>query len=247
MDLETAIKDISQMSKRFPEEAFAYLRENKEESIPELIRLVKGGGCYDDDDDLRECCFAMYLLAEFKAKSALPVMLEYLEFDQDTLEETIGDGLTESFHKILADLSNGECDLPLFRFVIECPNNYAFARACATQALIALHVQGKLSREKIVSYFKYLLDNFSGDNDLMEMMCFPLGDLYDEALLEQYLAMIDLLENEYVNLRNEIAWCLKKGKDYCIQKTMNDNYNHPIDRAEDEILKIYSFSNFKKR
>ena len=105
--------------------------------------------------------YAIYLLAQFHAKEALPVYWEMLSLPDDGPGLLFGDGITEDTARILAVLADDRLDLldagirnPLLDF---------FVRSEMAQTYTQLVLDGKVTREaaaaKLADHMKWAIEN----------------------------------------------------------------------------------------
>jgi hypothetical protein len=104
MELTAALQEIEDYKGYLPYEAFAAIRGNKEQAIPELLNFVNPKR-QSFGELVKRCFYAMYLLAEFKEKKAFRHLVRYLYFSGDQIDGLLGDSLTENFQRVLASVA----------------------------------------------------------------------------------------------------------------------------------------------
>src|SRR5579872_2260356 len=94
--------------RKLPESAIRAAQQRREEITPRLIDLirkatdaVRSGAAPGGDGHL----FALYLLTEFRAKAALPAILEALSLPGEGPFDLFGDAVTEDVCRVLAALA----------------------------------------------------------------------------------------------------------------------------------------------
>lgn len=91
-----------------PESAIRAAQQRRDEMIPHLINLVRSatvlvrGG---DEPEGNGHLIALYLLTEFRAKEALPAIVEAMLLPGDDVDTLYGDAITEDFSRVLAVLA----------------------------------------------------------------------------------------------------------------------------------------------
>jgi hypothetical protein len=129
--------------------------------------------------------FAMFLLAQFREKRAYPLVVKIFSHPGETSEKIAGDFVTEHLARVLASLSNG--DTTLIKQLIENRKAYEYVRAAALQALLILVINGQISREELIDYFKSLV------REKLERK--PSIIWIDLALFSSYLCAEELYED----------------------------------------------------
>jgi hypothetical protein len=107
--IESIIAELdAEYTGKLPEEAIRAARENRDEIIPRLIDSIRQASqTFLDEGDTQSNghFFALYLLAEFRAKEALPAIVEAISLPDDGPYTLFGDAITESLPAILAALA----------------------------------------------------------------------------------------------------------------------------------------------
>ena len=112
--IATLIQQIDQSGRRLPEEALRALQARREEAIPALIEALRAAstqiretGDYGGNAPL----IGMVLLTEFKAKEALPAIVEAMSLPGEYPGDLFGDVITEIWPQTLATLASDQQEL----------------------------------------------------------------------------------------------------------------------------------------
>lgn len=139
----------------FPGEAIQQILEQKTQSIPVLLQILKKSITEVDrilaEEDYFGHIYAMFLLAQFREKSAYGPIADFFSLPEDTTWELTGDILTEDLGRILASVSCG--DTTRLKQMIENKNLDSLTRAAAIDALLILFNAGELPRQSLIDYF----------------------------------------------------------------------------------------------
>jgi hypothetical protein len=189
MEIEEILKELEYGRGYFPYEAVQEAIRRKDEIIPELIKILeyteKNIHKIENDPDYVAHMFAMFLLAQFREKRAYPLVVKIFSHPGETSEKIAGDFVTEHLARVLASLSNG--DTTLIKQLIEDRKAYEYVRAAALQALLILVINGQMSREELIDYFKSLV------REKLERK--PSIIWIDLALFSSYLCAEELYED----------------------------------------------------
>jgi hypothetical protein len=189
MEIEEILRELEYGRGYFPYEAVQEAIRRKDEIIPELIKILeyteKNIHKIENDPDYVAHMFAMSLLAQFREKRAYPLVVKIFSHPGETSEKIAGDFVTEHLARVLASLSNG--DTTLIKQLIENRKAYEYVRAAALQALLILVINGQMSREELIDYFKSLV------REKLERK--PSIIWIDLALFSSYLCAEELYED----------------------------------------------------
>jgi hypothetical protein len=189
MEIEEILKELEYGRGYFPYEEVQEAIRRKDEIIPELIKILeyteKNIHKIENDPDYVAHMFAMFLLAQFREKRAYPLVVKIFSHPGETSEKIAGDFVTEHLARVLASLSNG--DTTLIKQLIENRKAYEYVRAAALQALLILVINGQMSREELIDYFKSLV------REKLERK--PSIIWIDLALFSSYLCAEELYED----------------------------------------------------
>ena len=148
IDLDALIAALDAGWDVLPEEALRTCQAHRELVTPRLIGVLEEAVGLGREAEFREGnapLFALFLLAEFESKEALPVVLDFFRLPEFVLDELLGDTLTQDGARLLAVLA-GHDPAPIELLVVD-KEASAYSRWEAAAALRQLVVDGRLSRE----------------------------------------------------------------------------------------------------
>jgi hypothetical protein len=110
--IETIIAELDrEHDGTLPESAIRAAQRRRDEIIPHLIKLVERATALARDGEFPSGdgqLIALYLLTEFQASEALPVILDAMSLPSDDLHELYGDAITEDLCRIFALFASPE-------------------------------------------------------------------------------------------------------------------------------------------
>jgi hypothetical protein len=143
---------------------------------------------------------AAYLLAQFREKSAFPLLVSLLRIDEDTADELWGDVLTQSCAPMLRDTFNG--DAGLLREVIENRSYSPWARITALEAYSYLYTDGHITRRELTRYLRRLIRVVYRNNlneDDITVISYVGHAVIDCHLIEMIDDIKELYDNELID------------------------------------------------
>ena len=166
-ELDAIIAELDQdYTGVLPEGALREAQRYSTEITPRLIDLIRksieklrAGGEVKGDGAL----FAMYLLTEFRAKEALPVIVEALSLPDNELDQLFGDAVADALSRVLATMADDKPDVIDSLIADRSVNNYA--RWEAARTLLLLVRDGRMSRDEAVRRLHGHLRNALAQND----------------------------------------------------------------------------------
>jgi hypothetical protein len=157
MDVAEILHDLNH-SERLPEAAIRAANERRPEVVPALLDVVEGylaagPGTREAPASL---FFIFHMLGDYREKSAYPALARLLAIDAPDLDDALADGITETSHRVMAAVFDGD-PAPLYEIIeSEHANEHVRSRMFETLAMLVLC--GELERAKVA---KYLLDSFA--------------------------------------------------------------------------------------
>ena len=208
MEIRQALENIRNVSPDLAEEEIVCIRANREEAVPVLLEYIDNAACVQDQEqkDYNAHFYAMYLLAEFKVKKAFFRLIQYLEFDFDSIDYLLGDSLTGDFGSILASVATVD-DIPQLKRVIENTGLDTFVRNAALDALQVLYAEDVFDRDSYFTYFLHLLESCHDDPTLLAFIVCDCEDagfrdllpviekLFDEKLVDEEVTDLPFVRN----------------------------------------------------
>jgi DNA-binding transcriptional ArsR family regulator len=159
MTTEEILKALSHKDNKFPREALEQATAQKDEITPHLLKILERVA--DDPDEVLDqedssYYYALYLLAQFREARAYPLIVRIASLPPETVDDLLGDTITEGLPKILASVCGG--DTSLITRLAENTEAEKYARGSAIYALLALVLGGDKTRDEVMSYYSRLFD-----------------------------------------------------------------------------------------
>src|SRR6266545_3673078 len=159
MTVEEILKALSHKDNIFPREALEQATAQKDEITPHLLKILERvaddlDGALDQEDSAY--LYALYLLAQFRETRAYPLVVRIASLPPETVDELLGDTITEGLPKILASVCGG--DTSLITRLAENVEVEKFTRGSALSALLALVLSGDRTRDEVMIYYSRLFD-----------------------------------------------------------------------------------------
>jgi hypothetical protein len=170
---ELSVDDIiaeldAEYTGKLPVQALREAQRRREEITPRLIDLlcnataeVRAGKHQERSSHL----FALFLLAEFEAKEALPAILEAISLPDDGPFELFGDAITEDLRRVLATLAVDTPEVIDELIANESLNEYV--RWAAAGSYLCWVRDGRLTREEAVEHLRCHLREAVANEDCL--------------------------------------------------------------------------------
>ncbi len=179
-----------------PEKAILTARQHREQIIPHLIQSIRDAINDFEDGEYPELNYhivALHLLTEFKAKDALPVIIESMLLPDEGPFELYGDFVAEYFSRILAELAKD--DLAVVEAIVANRDADPIVRAEAVSTYLYLVRDGVMTREDAVKRLhRHLREAIANRDELVSSL---VSELY---LYSPREAMEDIQEAFRLNL-----------------------------------------------
>jgi hypothetical protein len=202
-DLETTLDrimaELDAGVDKLPEDALRLAKQYRDEITPRLIQAIRDATALVAADKPLEGeahFFALFLLSEFRAKEALPAILEAVSLPDELPFELFGDAVTECVGQILAGLANDRW--ALFDEMIGNQALDPYVRIEAAVALFYLVRDGRLTRgEAVACLHKHLRQAIANrDTEIIDML---IGKLLDYGPEEARADIIDAFHRDLVD------------------------------------------------
>ncbi len=240
MQLEEILSELKNYTGTFPRLALERAIESKSAITPFLLATLES--CTNnlemllEDSDYILHLYALYLLAQFREKSAYPLIIKFFSVPGDIAMDVTGDVVTEDLGRIIASVFDGNLD-PI-KQLVENQQVNEFIRSAALNSLIVLVAQSIISREQVIQYFEELfLTKLEKKPDLIwsnlvinscELCPIELKKYIDE-IFEQ--GLIDELFIE----QDDVDDSLLEGVSSALTKLHNDPHHSLINNAVSEM------------
>jgi hypothetical protein len=243
MTTKEILNAISQKDKKFPREALEQAIARKDEITPHLLKILERVADEPDevlDHENYSFFYAIYLLAQFRETRAYPLIVRIASLPPDTVDELLGDTITEGLPKILASVCGG--DASLIMRLAENAEADKFVRGAALYALIALTLSGDKNRDEVMCYYSRLFDatlNEEPSEDretVLTTIAFCATELCPD---EVYGKIKEAFENgliyEFMIDLEEVDEKMAQGKDAVLPRLREDRHYQMVESAIEEM------------
>ena len=140
-----------------PEDAIRAARAQRDLVAPLFVDLVEryAGGDARARELQEALFFGFHLLGEWRETSAYRPLARLLAGPADRLERVIGEAITETSHRVMAAVFDGD-PRPLYQ-VIEAEHADEFARSRMLEAIAMITLAGGLDRAEVANYLRAAL------------------------------------------------------------------------------------------
>jgi hypothetical protein len=114
VDVDAIIEALDSAHRKLPEEALREAQRNRDLLIPRLVDVLRNVTAQARSGAVPEGnahFFALFLLTEFKAKEALPAILETVSLPGELPLDLFGDGITSTLSRVLVVLAEDRLDI----------------------------------------------------------------------------------------------------------------------------------------
>jgi hypothetical protein len=243
MTTEEILKAISHKDKKFPREALEQAIAQKDEITPHLLKILERVA--DDPDEVLDLenyshYYAIYLLSQFRETRAYPLIVRMVSLPSDTVDELLGDTITEGLPKILASVCGG--DTSLIVRLVENAGADRFVRGAGLHALIALVLSGDKKRDEVMGYYSRLFDATLNEEPseqrdiILTTIAFCATELCPEELYDRIKEAFenDLISEFMIDLE-EVNEKMAQGKDAVWSRLREDRHYQLVASAIDEM------------
>ncbi|HZF39822.1 MAG TPA: DUF1186 domain-containing protein [Blastocatellia bacterium] len=243
MTTEEILKALSHKDNKFPREALEQAVARKDGITPHLLKILERVA--EDPDEALDLedhsyYYAIYLLAQFRETRAYPLIVSIASLPPETVDELLGDTITEGLPKILASVCGG--DASLITRLAENTSAYKFVRGSALYALLALTLSGDKTRDEVMSYYSRLfdatLDEEPSDEreDVLTTIVHCATELYPEELYDKIKeAFENELIDEFLIDLEEVDEKMAEGKEAVMPRLREDPHYQLMESAIKEM------------
>jgi hypothetical protein len=155
-DLDAIIAELDQdYSGKLPKQAIRDAQRHREEIIPrlfELLRRATEATRQGESPRANGHLFALFLLTEFRAKEALPVIVDAVSLPGEGAFDLFGDAITEDLCRILAALADESTEVVDQLIANRSINKYV--RSAAVRTYLHWVRDGHLTREQALEQLR---------------------------------------------------------------------------------------------
>lgn len=250
MQLDEILNHFNDPKGQFPKEALNAALNQQEEITPHLLNILKN--VIADHESIKmeqmDYIFSLYVLSKFREKEAFPYILAMASLPGELPEDLLGDCITEALARFIVSTFNG--DLLSIKTLIENPELNEWSRNAALYSLVGLFAIGKLKREELIDYLRYLFHSpLADDEEFITRLVNIAADIYPEELMDEINQAFDKDKVDIYHVDKKwIAKILEKGKEECLSKYVyNDHFHLPIDDVEEDMGWMSAFEKPQKK
>ena len=137
---------------RLPVEAIRAAQANRETMVPAFLRTIDDFLELKGPVDPNALFFMFHLLGEWREKSAYWPLAVFLRLPPDVLQTILGDCITETSHRVMAAVFDGDPE-PLYQ-IIRDPEADEYVRAKMLQTIAMLTRRGELPRDATAAFLR---------------------------------------------------------------------------------------------
>lgn len=244
--LRSILRELEFHNRTFPREALASAIANRDRIIPYLLEIIEQAAqnieYLGKEQNYMAHMYAMYLLAQFREKTAYPLIVDFFSIPGEIATNVTGDVVTQDLGRILASVSGR--DISFIKSLIEKEDVGEYVRTAGLKALVTLVASGQIERDEVMIYFRELfrkkLDrDYSG---VWDGLVARSADLYPEEVYEDIKQAYedDLVSTGYINM-DDVQNAVNRGKDSVLDALQHNSYYTLI---EDAIWEMESWACF---
>lgn len=234
MEIKEILSELEYNMGYFPYEAVREAITQKENIVPELLKILE-----NTEKSIREIeeqpnymahIYAMFLLAQFREKRAYPLIVDIFSHPGETSEKIGGDFVTEDLPRVLASVCHG--DTTLIKQLIENRDADEYVRDAGLRALLSLVINGEITREEVIDYYKSL---FRGKLEREHSMVWDglvscSSDLCAKEVYEDIKKAYedDLVDPIFIDLK-DVDECLSMGWEQSLNRLKEDRHYQFVD------------------
>jgi hypothetical protein len=230
VELDRIVADLDEGTNKLPEQAIQEAREHRELMAPRLIEVLTEATSVARRGETPEGnahFFAIFLLTEFQAKEAFPVILDAFSLPGELPFDLFGDAVTSTFARILAQFA-GDGPAVVDALIRDSKLN-EYVRWEAAQCYVHLVRDRRFTRDEAVERLRQhlcwalaekdssmigglicVLVSFAPQEAMADITeAYRLG-LVDESLVDLGTVERSIAEGE-VRVRKELDWCSETG------------------------------------
>lgn len=250
MSVDEIVLKLDSAGRKLPIEAIREAQKSPHLIVPKLIEVLQKVVRDAQDGIVTEGqapFFAIYLLAEFGAKEALPTIQAAVSLPGDVPFDLFGDTVTENLARIFANLAPER--LELLESMIDDAQINEYVRSQAAEAFLYFVRDGDMTREQVVrlldGHLRLAIDN--EDYRIVSPLVSVLARLSPaearETIADAYQR--ELVDTFWVRLE-DVDDCIKGGEQK-MQAHLSNLKNTAVDDTIEELRTWASFREQQKR
>jgi hypothetical protein len=137
---------------KLPVEAIRAAQADRDTMVPIFLRMIDDFLSLEGPVDPNALFFIFHLLGEWREKSAYWSLAVFLRLPRDVLDSILGDSITETTHRVMAAVFDGDPD-PLYEIIRDSDAD-EFVRAKMCQTIAMLTRRGDLPRDATAAFLR---------------------------------------------------------------------------------------------
>ena len=241
MEINDLLKSLETYDKKYKRFEIDEALIKREEITPHLIsvleKVLQDPEKYADrDSDYWGHIYAFMLLGHFCETKAHDVIVDLFSLPNDLPSALFGDSVTVDLPIVLLRTCGGNTER--IRDLILNKSAYDYCRGSALQALSYTLIEGYITREEILSFYRKLFSEEEASPGLAfhDILATCIYDIYPEELMETIEKGYEegLINSGYVGYE-EFTEVLKEGKEKCIESLRAKIKERQIDNIHDSM------------
>ena len=241
MEINYLIKSLEIYDKNYKREEIDEALIKREEITPHLISILEKvrqdpEKYADRDSDYWGHIYAFMLLGHFCETKAHDIIVDLFSLSNNLSSDLFGDSVTGDLPIVLLRTCGGNTER--IRDLILNKNAYVYCRGSALQALSYTLIEGHITREEILSFYRELFSEVeaSPGSAFHDILATCIYDIYPEELMETIEKAYDegLIHSGYIGYE-EFTEILKSSKDKCIDNLKATIQERQIDDIHDSM------------
>ncbi len=154
MDTQAIMTDL-ETADRLPREALRLADQHRAELTPRFLAGIEtylANPSAHDAPSAQALFYAFHLFGHWRETSACRPLARLLRLPEDDLEVILGEAVTETAHRVMASVFDGDPE-PLFDIILD-PAAGQFARSSMCDTLAMLLMRGRLERQQVEPFLR---------------------------------------------------------------------------------------------
>lgn len=162
MDVQEILEKLTN-DEGLPVEAIRAAEANRSAVLPAFLQAVEDYVAGDESARARPWAifFIFHLLGSWREKSAYRSLAKLLRLPGDDLDDVLGGAITETTHRVMAALFDGDPQ-PLYDVVLN-EDADEFARSRMLEVLAMVTLRGELPREELAQFLQVCFTRFQAE------------------------------------------------------------------------------------
>lgn len=197
--MNEVIEQLKKENKYFPFEAIKKAQKMPTELTPMLLDNLRD--MVDRPENHLDDIFDMYtlfLLAQYQEKQAFPLIMEFIQLSADTVDEILGDTITEYLPALIFSTYDG--NLVLLQKLIADTNMDEFLRDSLLSLYVQLYLDENITKEDMIHFLRKLIEN-ENKNQADYFVTKIAAAIADTALFEMIEDVQKLYDSGRIDLK----------------------------------------------